>query len=417
MIQTKDKHNCCGCQACVQKCPKHCISLEEDEEGFLYPEIDKDKCVDCGLCEKVCPCVKIEPHKPHPESVIAFKNEDESIRRNSSSGGAFTAIATPILNDGGVVFGARFNEKWQVVHSYTETVEGLSAFRGSKYVQSYIGNSYCDVKRFLKDGRKVLFTGTPCQVKALHLFLRKEYDNLITMDFVCHGVPSPGVFRGYLQSCLNQIAREGEKNTVSLFPTDPFIIPKGDVVIPEGLEVNDIRFRDKTVGWKKFSFALSLAKATAAGEKIQFALSNDLTKNPYLKGFISDLYLRPSCFNCPAKGLTSGSDITVADFWGQEYNFPEFDNDTGVSAMIVNTPKGQASVKDINGCEKRELPFNVFFGYNPSVYRSVKPKHSRKKFWKYIREEKYNLQELIKKSSEQSIMERVILKLEKMLIK
>jgi len=417
MIQIKKKQDCCGCQACVQRCPKQCISLIEDNEGFLYPEVNPDKCINCGLCEKVCPCKRIESYNPQPDNVLALKHNDEAIRRNSSSGGAFTAIATEILKNGGVVFGARFDEKWKVVHSYTETIEGLNAFRGSKYVQSSIGTSFLEVEQFLKVDRKVLFTGTPCQIKALHLFLHRQYENLVTMDFVCHGVPSPGIFRGYIQVCLNDIARKGEKNTVSLSPSIPFVIPKRDVVIPECMEVNDIRFRDKKNGWKKFSFALSLAEASADGEKIQFSLSNDITKNLYLKGFVSNLYLRPSCFHCPAKGLTSRSDITVADFWGQEYSFPEFDNNTGVSAIIINTDKGKDIIERIKDCTFKTVPFGTFFKYNSALYHSVTINPSRRKFWHHINQSKNSFEVLIIKSQKYTIIERIFITARNMFIK
>jgi len=417
MIQIKKKQDCCGCQACVQRCPKQCISLIEDNEGFLYPEVNPDKCINCGLCEKVCPCKRIESYNPQPDNVLALKHNDEAIRRNSSSGGAFTAIATEILKNGGVVFGARFNEKWKVVHSYTETIEGLNAFRGSKYVQSSIGTTFLEVEQFLKEGRKVLFTGTPCQIKALYLFLHRQYENLVTMDFVCHGVPSPGIFRGYIQACLNDIARKGEKNTVSLSPSIPFVIPKRDVVIPECMEVNDIRFRDKKNGWKKYSFALSLAEASADGEKIQFSLSNDITKNLYLKGFISNLYLRPSCYCCPAKGLTSGSDITVADFWGQEYNFPDFDNDRGVSCVIVNSDKGKNVIELLEDCTMMKVPFSFFYKYNPSIYKSVSLERSRYIFGRYISQSNSSFEEMIKKAQQKSFIERVIIKIGKLFVK
>lgn len=190
MIEIKDKKDCCGCSACVQKCPKQCISLKEDNEGFLYPEVDKSMCINCGLCEKVCPVLH-QGESRKPLKVYAAKNQDEEIRRQSSSGGIFTLLAEKTIQDGGVVFGARFDEHWEVKHDYTETIEGLAAFRGSKYVQSRMEDNYRKAEMFLKQGRKVLFSGTPCQVAGLKRFLRKYYGNLLTIDMVCHGVPSP----------------------------------------------------------------------------------------------------------------------------------------------------------------------------------------------------------------------------------
>ena len=217
MISIQDKKNCCGCGACVQRCPKQCVTMQEDSEGFLYPKVDLSVCIDCHLCEKVCPIINQgEGHEP--QAVYAAKNPNEKIRMQSSSGGVFTILAEKILDEGGVVFGAAFNDKWEVEHDFVERKDELAKFRGSKYVQSKIGKSYRNVETFLKEGRKVLFSGTPCQIAGLKKFLRKDYENLFTVDFICHGVPSPGVFRTYLQEKINiESARQGGgKNTVLL---------------------------------------------------------------------------------------------------------------------------------------------------------------------------------------------------------
>lgn len=191
----------------------------------------------------------------------------------------------------------------------------------------------------MKSGRKVLYSGTPCQIAGLRLFLRKEYDNLLTIDFICHGVPSPGVFRWYLQEEItNYAARKGRKNTVSFLPIHS--IPEGDVLMPEGLSINGIRFRDKCSGWKKFSFVLLLAEASAEGKQNSVSLSYTLEQNSFLKGFLNDLYLRPSCHKCPAKSLKSGSDITIADYWGYKDTPNITDTDEGISAVLINSVKG-----------------------------------------------------------------------------
>ena len=215
MINIQDKKDCCGCAACVQRCPKQCISLQEDSEGFLYPMVDASLCIDCGLCEKVCPIIH-QADQRTPLGVYAAKNPDEAVRMQSSSGGVFTMLAERVLAEGGVVFGARWDERWEVVHDYVETAEGLAQFRGSKYVQSKIGRTFQQTESFLKQGRQVLFSGTPCQIAGLKNYLRKEYDNLLAVDFICHGVPSPGVFRTYLQEEINEtFARKGDgKNSV-----------------------------------------------------------------------------------------------------------------------------------------------------------------------------------------------------------
>jgi len=200
-VQPVKKELCTGCNACYSICPAHCISIQEDPEGFLYPVIEKEKCTSCKKCENICPAA-VKGNKRKPLSVYAARNPDEQIRRQSSSGGIFTLIAEYIIQKGGVVFGARFNDNWEVVHDYTETVEGLAVFRGSKYVQSRIGDTYIKTKNFLLAGRKVLFSGTPCQIAGLKAYLQKDYDNLLTVDLVCHGVPSPLVWKRYLDEVI-----------------------------------------------------------------------------------------------------------------------------------------------------------------------------------------------------------------------
>lgn len=377
MINRIEKKSCCGCSACVQKCPKQCISMSEDEEGFIYPHIDASLCIDCGLCEKVCPVInQAEPRLP--KECFAAYNLDENVRKESSSGGVFTLIAEKVIREGGVVFGATWNDRWQVVHTYTDSIEGLAQFRGSKYIQSIIGESYKQAEGFLKDGHKVLFSGTPCQIAGLKLFLRKKYDNLITVDFICHGVPSPGVFRWYLQEELNEIARQGKKNTVSL-PTI-HSIPEGDVHCPDGFELKGIRFRDKCTGWKKFSFALDLAKATADGEKIQFSLSKDLNKHPFLRGFLWDLYLRPSCSDCKVKSLSSGADITIGDFWGVESLIKKYKDNKGTSCVIFNTENASKYFTDLK-YEKTEVNFQSIVTRNPAIVESTPKSSVSNIFW------------------------------------
>lgn len=220
------------------------------------------------------------------------------------------------------------------------------------------------------------------------------------------------MFRWFLQEKLNEVALEGDKNTVSLSTITS--IPKGDVLIPEGVEIKGIRFRDKCTGWKKYSFALHLAKATADGEKIQFTLSKDLSLNPYLNGFINDLYLRPSCYNCHSKSLSSNSDFTVADFWGQDTTFPEYDNNTGVSAVLLNTAKAKELVESIHDINMTEKEFGTFFQYNPSLNHCVKRKRSSAKFWKLYG--RYPFAETVRRSYKNNIID-IIIKIKQRLLK
>ncbi len=384
MINIKSKEDCCGCSACAQRCPKQCIKMLEDEEGFLYPKVDETKCINCHLCEKVCPVANQAESRMPIDSYAAY-NMDDGVRKDSSSGGIFTLLAEKVIAEGGVVFGATWNEKWQVVHTYTETKEGIAQLRGSKYIQSIIGETYKQAETFLKSGRKVLYSGTPCQIAGLRLFLRKEYDNLLTIDFICHGVPSPGVFRWYLQEEItNYAARKGRKNTVSFLPIHS--IPDGDVLMPEGLSIKGIRFRDKCSGWKKFSFVLLLAEASAEGKQNSVSLSYTLEQNSFLKGFLNDLYLRPSCHKCPAKSLKSGSDITIADYWGYKDTPNITDTDEGISAVLINTVKGQ-TVFDMLSLMKEKTKYDLIERTNGAInhsasnfYRGLFYKKSRQSF-------------------------------------
>ena len=366
MIQILDKSQCCGCTACVSICPKQCITMREDEEGFLYPVVDSSHCIDCNLCKKVCP--ELYPKEMRePLHVYAAKHKNEQVRLASSSGGIFTLLAEKIIDEGGVVFGVRFNNNWDVVHDYTETMEGLAVFRGSKYVQSYMGDCYLKAKSFLEQGRKVMFTGTPCQIAGLKNFLRKDYDNLLTVDVVCHGVPSPKVWQVY----LDEIARKGGKNSVLSHP------------IVEKTEINHIDFRSKSIGWKKYSFALTLSKATADGEKNTVLLSSIFTENPYMNAFLSNLSLRPSCYDCPAKAGKSGSDITIADFWGIEDVLPEFDDDKGISLVLSYSEKGGRWLAGLD-CECIEVDYRSAQRMNPLISTSVSKPINRAFFFRQL---------------------------------
>lgn len=354
MIRIKHKSDCCGCEACVQRCPKRCISLHRDQEGFLYPLVDESICIDCGLCERVCPVINQgEPRKPLV--TYAAKNQDESVRLSSSSGGVFTALAEQVIAQGGVVFGARFDESWNVVHDYVETVEGLSAFRGAKYVQSRIGLCFLQAETFLRQGRQVLFSGLPCQIAGLKKFLRKDYDNLITVDLFCHGVPSPLVWKRFLEE---------------------------EVATPH-TQLKSISFRDKASGWKNYSF--SYLQEDADGIHLYRMLS---AKNFFMRGFLADLYLRPSCYHCPAKQCKSGSDLTIGDYWGIQQAHPELDDDKGVSAILVNTDKGAAILQAVQQVSLYESTFEKVVKCNPALIKSAQEPTKRSLFFELLNQRK-----------------------------
>lgn len=356
MINIIDKHKCCGCSACLSICPKGCISMSKDNEGFLYPNVDTGKCIDCGSCEKVCPV--LHPIRTEEKPLVyAAINKDETVRMQSSSGGMFTVIAESVLDRGGVVFGACFDSDWNVVHDYTETKEGLARFRGSKYVQSNVGNSFTIVKTFLDSGREVLFSGTPCQVAGLKNFLRKSYSNLLTVDLVCHGVPSPEVWRKYLQEI---ICRE-------------YDIKRNKYNVRPGDYISNISFRAKDYGWKNFSLKIKFRNFRE--ETIPFI------DDSYMNAFLSNLSLRPSCYSCPTKGINMHSDITLADFWGIDKISPQIDDDKGCSLLFLHNRKSSYFLNNMKCILLIQHSIDNIIKYNKNILYSVKQPVNRNFFF------------------------------------
>lgn len=390
MINIKNKKDCCGCEACVQCCPKSCIIMQEDREGFLYPKVNEDDCANCGLCERVCPVIN-QTEERTPILVYAAKHKNERIRLESSSGGVFTAIAECVIEDGGVVFGAKFDKTWSVVHGYTETKEGLSAFRGSKYVQSRIGDSYKDVELFLKGGRQVLFSGTPCQIAGLKGYLHKDYSNLLTVDFICHGVPSPRVWHEYLRNVV--VCKYGDRNTTW----------SQDAVKEKCVRLESISFRDKKLGWKKFSFSYTLSVPDEQGNCSIISQSEPLNKNVFLRGFWANLYLRPSCHACPVKCFKSGSDITIGDFWGVQKIMAQIDDDKGLSVIMLNSMNAERCI-NTSMIEKWPLIFDIVLNYNHAIKSSAKMPRKRDVFF---RNDGKSLEEKVHELSKVSILNRL----------
>ncbi len=322
--------SCCGCQACVNICPKKCISMKADDEGFLYPSIDKTTCINCGLCEKVCPIL----HKPSTFSVLATyaaKHTSSEVKLKSSSGGIFSALAEVILKEGGVVFGVAFDKDWNVVHKYVEKLDNLDKLRRSKYVQSNIGRTYQQAKQFLDQGRTVLFTGTPCQIAGLRNYLGKVYNNLLTADIICHAVPSPAVWQKFLHENLD----------ISL--------------------IKAINFREKDVRWSTFYLSFLTphglnvhGNTKTLAEKVHFklraAVASVVYRNTFLNAFLRELINRPSCHTCHFKGLNARlSDFTLGDLWGQWPGIiTKQDKKYGMSVLLVNTIKGQKYFEEIH---------------------------------------------------------------------
>ncbi len=326
------RNNCCGCQACYNKCPKNAIEMIEDEKGFKYPKVNKEKCINCGLCEKVCPILNNNKIENNPKAYACI-NKDEEIRMQSTSGGIFTLLASAIIKRGGVVFGAAFNNEFGVYHTYSETTEDLKKFRSSKYLQSDIQLSYKKAKELLDDGRYVLFTGTPCQIEGFKSFLLgKEYDNLYLQDIICHGVPSPLVWKKYKEY------REKKANS----------------------KLGKMSFRSKeNTTWEEYHVNM----------KFENNSNYDINHNDdaYMKAFLKHLSLRESCTDCKFKKNNRISDITLADLWGIKNVKPELNDEKGTSLVIVNSTKGQELMNEIRElmiCE--EVDFQKAITGNPS---------------------------------------------------
>lgn len=343
MLNKIDKKLCNGCSACASICPKKCIQMVNDKNGFLYPLIDQKECINCNACVKAC--AVLTPNKLNEYEQIAYAviNKSEQVRKDSSSGGVFNEIAKKVLQDGGVVFGASLNENFEVEHIYVDSLDNLYKLRKSKYVQSKIGNSYIKTKEFLEQGKKVLFTGTPCQIGGLKKFLNKHYDNLITQDIICHGVPSPKVWKKYFQSKSN------------------------------GKTISNVSFRDKKFGWKKYCIKFSHDKGESYSVHRQ---------DSFMKVFLKDLSLRLSCYNCSFKSHKRQSDITLADYWGVEKIHPEMFDDLGTSLVFINTKKGNdlfMSVSDEFDYIQTDLTKAI--EQNPAMIRSVQMNKKRDKFF------------------------------------
>ena len=350
--------------------------MQEDKEGFLYPFVDMDKCVDCGLCERVCPILNTTSQKETLQ-ILASYNSDEDERLQSSSGGIFVALAKTIIQEGGVVFGAIFDKNWEVCHSWTDCIEGIYPMMGSKYLQSRIGNCYQEAASFLKDGRMVMFVGSPCQITGLRTFLKnKVYPNLLAVDFLCHGVPSPGVWRAY----LSEVTKRNEDCKVMA----PLAAVGENTVLKSSLDsdtpIGDIKFRDKSDGWRKFRFVVRQKSASKADTN-SVLLSDMHDDNAFMKGFLSNVYLRPSCYTCKCKNGKSHSDLTIGDYWGSKVADSEMDDDKGLSLVLVNSAKGQ-SYWDKLEFEGKEVSYSNACVYNGGFSETIWLPYERKKFFK-----------------------------------
>ena len=349
----KEKNRCCGCGACAALCPHEAIEMRPDEEGFLYPAIDPGHCVDCGLCERRCPALSAEPRGEKP--AYAARVKEEGVREDSSSGGIFTALARTVLRRGGVVFGAAMDAEFHVSHVGVMEESALRQLRGSKYVQSDADDAYRQTALLLEAGLPVFFTGTPCQVAGLYATLGGDRENLLTADIVCHGVPSPAVFDAYLKML------EAER----------------------GAKLTRYVFRDKRKGWKDFSVVATFEDGAqyAAGQQ----------EDVFMRGFLGDLYLRPSCHGCPYVGERRPGDITLGDMWGAQEIVPDMEDDRGLSLVFTNSEKGIQAFEEIQketDCRRTDPKRNIPFC--PPLVRSYKPHRNRARFFKQFEREGFS---------------------------
>lgn len=344
------KHECCGCSACVSVCPRSCISMVADSEGFFYPSVNASECINCHLCTNVCPALA-QLTDIKPQGVFASHNIDNNIVKISSSGGVFSVLAKHVISKKGMVYGAEYDEMMNVVFSTADTEEKTNKIRGSKYVQARINDCFKDVRLKLQQDVDVLFTGTPCQVAGLKSFLRKPYENLFTMEVVCHGVPSEKVWQKHLQVIkAKHLDNRNVKNVV---------------------------FRYKEEDWRSYKICYS----TQDGASYLTVRGDDA----YFRGFVRCLYTRPSCEMCLYKNGASGADLTVGDLWGVERILKDGGNSLGESLVIANTEKGMKLLRqNAELLSMKAIDLADAKPYNEGLLEHALPHRNRNSFFQMI---------------------------------
>lgn len=372
MIKIKEKSKCCGCSACSNICPKKCITMEKDEEGFLYPVVDVKKCIDCRLCEKICPILHKKKTSEELQKSYAVYNKNEKIRKLSTSGGFFTALAETIIDQGGMVYGVAFDENFRVKHLGIGEKEKLYVLRGSKYVQSIVGDTYQEVKEQLEKDKYVLYSGTPCQIYGLKAFLQKDYEKLYCIDVICKGVPSPEIWEAYKQ----------DKEQ------------KG--------KIKEIYFREKTYGFNSTTMSIYYEN----GKKYHKGHESD----EMLHLFVAELSSRPACYECHFKGKERISDFTIGDCWKVEQMIPEMTDDKGTTLLLVHSQKGAELLEKIDNIKKEPIELNEALklngGNKESMYLvSAKPDKKREEFYQDFKNLEYK--QLIKKYCPKTLKTRL----------
>ncbi len=348
MIEIKEKKDCCGCGACMNACPAQCIKMKADEEGFLYPDLDTEACIGCGLCEKVCPELHAGEDLPFEQSAFLLQHRNAGVRSRSTTGGAFTAIARYVTDRGGVVFGAAYDENLRVYHTHAESLKGLEPFRGSKYVQSDTERTFTEVREYLKAGRMVCYSGTPCEIEGLLGFLQKPYENLVTVDIVCHAVPSPLIWERYLQMQRKKL----------------------------GGTIADAKFRDKQ------HYGYQYALMTLRDESGQEMYAQGIDTDQMLRAFFSDICDRPSCYACSFKKRYRKSDFTIWDCF-QVYSFDKrLDDNKGTNRVLIHSEKGRRIFEEIRrNCRVLEVEPDALTAGVREMFHSVNCNPRRAEFF------------------------------------
>lgn len=349
MLELLRPEDCCGCTACANICGHGAITMEVDQKGFQYPKINESLCTDCGLCDRVCPIIGrkcMNLNQKNYKMIYAGRIKDDKALLESASGGAFWALASCVISDGGIVFGATYDYDMRVVHRGTDTLEGCRAFQGSKYSQSDTFQAFREIRSIVRSGRKVLFTGTPCQVDGLLRFLIKKYDNLLTMDVVCHAVPSPKIFADYISYVNNR-----HKSRLS-----------------------NLTMRDKTRhGWgHPYSYRYDFSDGKSLVDSCKVI--------DWGRIYFSRLVNRPCCHECKYTNLNRPSDISVADFWDDRNLRPDLYSNKGTSLLIVNTSVG-ASVLKLLSDKLQLLPVTEKEAMQPSLDCPTIDDHRSVIFW------------------------------------
>lgn len=372
MITNIEPSKCCGCAACVNACPQHCIVMRPNTEGFLYPEVDAKSCVKCGQCEKACFMIVKSKEEPFAEEYWAIRAHDMDIVKHSSSGGVFYLLASEVLAHDGVVFGAWYAEDGTVKHTMVENLSDINLLCGSKYVQSDIGDCYRVIRQQLNQNKRVLFSGTPCQVSGLISFLGKHPRELLCVEVACHGVPSPLLLKKYVEY-------EGQKKKQT---------------------VSSVEFRNKVKGWRNYALALKLANGKTYYESKRESI--------YLRIFLKDIALRESCYQCETKGTESRADIILADFWGLTDTWSQFNDNKGTSLAITRTKAGSEALEEIKlKCIYQQITQQDAMKNNKSIRHSACRPPERDGFYKDLVSVPFN--KIVSKYAFSNLKERLAL--------